>query len=150
MTPKRIAPAAKRSNPTMILRIPVLCPDNLFANVSGNQEGCDRNQDVRQVDQQVRRRRDQMQMPDGIGNDVGGIEETKKPEVDASRSRAHESTDESQCPQGEVSDIDKGGHREQTKHFAVCIHHPWHEIERIDREEEKGKREGELLYGAES
>src|ERR1700757_246438 len=53
----------------------------------------DGDDDMREVHQQICHRRDQMQMPDGVCNNVGSIEETKEPKVDTCGSLTNQAAD---------------------------------------------------------
>jgi hypothetical protein len=103
---------------------------------------------MRQVDEQVRQRRDEVQMPDGVRDDVSRIKKAKEPEVSARGARAYEAADERERAETKVPDVDKRRHGKEPKHFSVCIHDAGDEIHGVNEEKKRGEPEGELLQGS--
>ena len=89
-------------------------------------------------------------MANGVGDDIGGVEEAEEPEVDARCARSDEAADEGEGAEAEVADIDEGGHGEEAEHLAVGVHDAGDEVERVDGQEENCKAEGGLLDDSEA
>src|SRR5882724_10445466 len=115
------------------------------AHFGGDPEGCDENEDVRQVDKNIGLQRDLIQVGVEIDGHVDQIPGPQNVEIHARAARRSERADHAEGSSTEVSEVDDSRHVEQAEHQAVRIHDSRNVVEKIDAKKQRGKSPGTLL-----